>query len=663
METIIKYLKLVLKFIGKTINLVLKITLALSIIIAVFLLIFGVIVWYYWDHNYKDYVNEIVDNMSITDFELDEKQEVYYSDGSLMLSYAPSLHERVSSPAAITDVIKNVTLAAEDERFYEHNGVDLKSIGRALVANFKSSGNVQGASTITQQLVKLTYLTSEKSYDRKIKEALIAIQVEKKFNKDQILLLYLNRGYFGNGIYGIADASQYYFSKSYKDLGYNEAATLIAILNSPSNLEPIKHFEANQNRKDRILKIAGVPSASVTLNVQNGYSETYQYPEEGIGCVSYIQELIKTNEIKDTEVYTTINKDLQIKVEQMVDELKDPLQAAVVVIDNNTGKVITIVGGKSTGDIFSLNRAFQSPRQSGSSIKPLLDYGVIFDTYAIDTTFEVVDKGGKGMPKNSSGGHIGRCTIKKAATKSINTVAYRLYCYLVDDGVVPLDYLKEMGFSHITDDDYNYKAVSIGGFTYGVTALEMASGYATLANAGLYREPTALADIDSEPVAVYSPVAAYWTTDLLSEVAKSGTARRLKVKVPISCKTGTTNNNKDAWLCGYTRDYTIAVWCGADNKNQSYSVKSSGEVLDIFQGILDSLELVDEPIYTEEEATFITDYSEDSRRDPQGLEDYFNELSPKPVPTPEIPVIPVPEIPVPTEPTIQVLDEFGNPVP
>lgn len=652
-------LKTALKIIGRIINLALKVILWLLVIFIIIGVVFGVIGLYYWEHNYKDYVENVVNNMSIEDFKLDEKQTIYYSDGSVMLTYAPEVNEIIPDERDITDVIKKVTLSAEDERFYEHNGIDIRSIARAAVANFRSNGNIQGASTITQQLVKLTYLSSEKSYDRKIKEALISLAVEKKITKDQILLLYLNRGYYGNGIYGIADASQFYFSKSYKDLNYNEAATLVAILNSPSNLEPINHYKANQDRKERILKIAGVPNTKTELNVQHGYGKTYSYPNEGIGCISYIQELIKKNEITDSNVQTTIDKDLQIKIEQMVDGLKEPLQASAVVIDNETGKVIAIVGGKSTGDIVSLNRAYQSPRQTGSSIKPLLDYGVIFDTYAIDTTFEVVDKGGKGMPKNSSGGHIGRCTIKKAATKSINTVAYRLYCYLVDDGVVPLKYLEQMGFTHLTETDYSAKAVSIGGFTYGATVLEMASGYATLANAGLYREPTALVDVTPEPVPVYSAIAAYWTTDLLSDVAKSGTARRLKVNVPISCKTGTTNNNKDAWLCGYTRDYTIAVWCGADNRNEIYSVKSSGEVLDIFQGILDNLELTDEPIYLEDEANFLLN-SEEIRKDPEELKNYFNTLSPKPTPVPQ-PVIP--EIPAPTEPIFQVLDEFGNIVP
>lgn len=678
MVTFIDGLKVVFKIFDKAFWKFMRGFLWFLIFLIFLILLSSAIGFYFWEHNYKDEVTQIVDNMSVKDFKLNEKQTIYYSDGSVMLTYAPDTDEVVESTEDITEVLRTITLAAEDERFYDHHGVDYKSIIRAFITNFKSKDTVQGASTITQQLVKLSYLSSEKSYDRKIKEILISLEVERRFSKDEILLLYLNRGYFGNGMYGIADASQFYFSKSYKELNYNEAATLIGILNSPSNLEPICHFDANQNRKERILNIADKPITDVALNIQIDYGKAYSYSSEGIGCVSYIEDLIKSNEITDTDVKTTIDRDLQITVENKINSLKDPLQAAAVVIDNESGKVITIVGGKSTGDIFSLNRAYQSARQTGSSIKPLLDYGVIFDTYAIDTSFEVVDKGGKGMPKNSSGGHIGRCTIKKAATKSINTVAFRLYSYLLDDGVEPLEYLEQMNFAHITDTDYKAKAVSIGGFTYGATVLEMASGYAALANAGLYRKPTALSSVIVEPEPVYSPIAAYWTTDLLSDVAKTGTARRLKVNVPISCKTGTTNDNKDAWLCGYTRDYTIAIWCGADNNNEKYSVKSSGEVLDIFQTILDSVDLVNEPIYSEDEANFILN-SEDYRRDPEGLEEYFNTLSPKRayVPTPVVPEVPIPQVPqeipvptpevvtppvpeVPQEPTVQVFDEAGN---
>lgn len=645
----------------------------LSYLIAFILWAIGFVAILYgiWFLGNKDELTNIYNNISISDFQLREKQTIYYSDGNIMLTYAPDVYETITTPNEITDVIRDVTLSAEDERFYKHHGVDYKAIIRAAVANLKSGGNVQGASTITQQLVKLTYLNNEKSYERKLKEIFLARKVEKKLSKDEILMLYLNKSYYGNGIYGIADASQFYFSKSYKDLNYNEAATLIAIVNRPSDLEPINHFTNNQKRKSRILEIAGVQNQIIELNVQHDYGKTYTYTEEGSSCISYIQELIKNNNISGDNISTTIDRNLQIKIESIVNSLKEPLQASVAVIDNSNGKVIAIVGGKSTGDIFTLNRAYQSPRQTGSSIKPLLDYGVIFDNYAIDTTFEVVDKGGKDMPKNSNGTHIGRCTIKKAATNSINTVAFRLYSYLLDDGVVPLDYLKDMNFKHITDGDYEHKAVSIGGFDYGATVLEMASGYATLANAGLYREPTALKSTQSEPIYVYSPIAAYWTTDLLSDVAQTGTAKRLKVNVPISCKTGTTNNNKDAWLCGYTKDYSIAVWCGADNKNESYSVKSSGEALDIFQGVLDSLELVDEPIYSEDEKNFILN-GEDYRKDPEDLTKYFNELSPKYIPQPAveptidpnaIPQEPVPPVvEQPQEPIVQVLDEFGNPV-
>lgn len=639
------------------------------IVLVIFILtaILGITGYVYYVSTYKGYVDSIVNNMTYDDFNLDINKKYYYDDGSLMLLYSPYQLEKIESVADLTDEIKYTTIAAEDERFYDHNGVDLKSITRALVADLKARDNVQGASTITQQLVKLTYLSSEKSIDRKIKEALISIEVEKKFTKNEILVAYLNRVCFGNGIYGIADASEYYFSKSFKDLTYDEAASLIAIVNSPSNLEPIEHYENNQGRKNRILKIIGgddveLHDTAFTININ--YGSSYQYSDYANSCISYIMYLMENDEelTDKSEIKTTINKSLQSDIEDMVNDLREPLQASATVIDNRTGKVIAIVGGKTTDTVFGLNRAFQSPRQTGSSIKPLLDYGVVLDSYDIDPDFEVADVGGKGIPKNSDGYHRGRLPIRKAVTKSVNTVAFRLYSFMVDDGLEPLSYLEKMNFSHLAEQDYRAKAVSIGGFTYGATTLEMASGYATLANKGVYRTPTALEDIEPEETTVYSPLGAYYTTDALSDVAYHGTARKLNPKFPLSCKTGTTNNGKDAWLCGYTKDYSIAVWVGADNYNEKYSVKSSGEVLEIFKGILNDLNPVDEPIYSDLDVALITNRSY-TRRDPSDLEEYFNKLCPKkkaePTPDPNIypntglPIVPVTPVPPVTPPVEQ----------
>lgn len=609
-----------------------------TIVIVLFILILLIIGFYfYYQVNYKDYVDEVVENMSYEDFVLQDNQTLYFSNGEQMLLYSPYQKETITSTSEITDVIRNTTLAAEDERFYSHNGVDIKSIIRAAISNLTSS-NVQGASTITQQLTKLTYLSNEKTYDRKIKEIFIAMGVEERLDKDEILMLYLNRVYFYNGVYGIADASRFYFNKSYKDLTYDEAASLIAIINSPTKLDPINHYEDNQARKNRIIEnINRLYDMDISTNVDTvfdineEYNDTYTYSTDTTGAISYVLYDIEQNSLEDaSEITTTIDYDLQVYIESLVDELNDPLEAAVVVIDNNTGKVLAIDGSKSSedgGSIYSLNRAYQSPRQTGSSIKPLLDYGVVFDNYDIDTSFEVYDTGGTNIPSNSNNTHLGKITIKKAVTNSVNTIAFRLYSYMVDDGIVPLTYLEKMNFSYLDEKDYSALAVSIGGFTYGATALEMASGYATLANSGIYRQPTAIADLDTDEVRVYSPLAAYLTTDALSEVAIYGTAKKLNPSVPLSCKTGTTNDNKDAWLCGYTKDYSIAIWVGADSSNESYSVKSSGEVLTMFKSILEYLDPVNEPIYSDEEVEEITSRSY-TRRDSTDLSDYFKALMP-----------------------------------
>ena len=639
-------------------------------IILLLLMIFSIVSFYiYYQINYKKFVNDILDNMSYSDFVLENNQTVYFSNGKEMILYSPYQKEVISNSSEITEVIRKTVLAAEDERFYKHHGIDTRSIIRAAISNL-TSNNTQGASTITQQLVKLTYLSNEKTYDRKIKEIFISLAVEKRMSKDEILLAYLNRVYFYNGIYGIADASEFYFGKSYKNLTYDEAASLIAIINSPTRLDPINNYESNQLRKDRILTNLNriydldlIVGTNTQFSINDSGNDKYVYDKNTTGAITYVLNDIKENSLENNkEIYTTIDYDLQVYIESLIDELNDPLQAAITIIDNNTGKVIAIDGSKSSedeGSISALNRAFQSPRQSGSSIKPLLDYGVIFDNYDIDTDFEVYDTGGNNIPKNSNGKHLGKITIKKAVTNSVNTIAFRLYSFMKDDGITPLSYLEEMNFSHLDEKDYDALAVSIGGFTYGVTSLEMASGYAALANNGIYIAPTAIVDLKTERKQVYSPIAAYLTTDALSEVATKGTAKKLNPDIPLSCKTGTTNNNKDAWLCGYTRDYTIAIWVGADNYNEDYSVKSSGEVLNMFKSILDYLEPVDEEIYTEEEISNILSYNNHPRKNPEKLKEYFEDLIPY---TP--PVVVQDDTPqeVPQEPVITVVPETTPPV-
>lgn len=634
------------------------------IIVILFLIISSIIGFYiYYQINYKEFVDTIVENSEYTDFKLQENQTIYFSNGEEMLVYSPYQKETITNTSDITNVIRNTTLAAEDERFYSHNGIDYKSIGRAFISNINSSTSTQGASTITQQLIKLTYLSNEKTYDRKIKEIFISLGLEKKYSKDEILMAYLNKVYFYNGVYGIADASRFYFNKSYKELNYDEAASLIAIINSPTKLDPINNYTNNQSRKNRILEnlnrlynLKLDTTIETQFNINDDYNNKYTYNKNTTGAISYVLNDINTNSFENnSQIYTTIDYDLQIYIEALVDELEDPLQSSIVIIDNNTGKVLAIDGSKSNednGSISALNRAFQSPRQTGSSIKPLLDYAVLFDNYDIDTSFEVYDTGGSNIPKNSNGTHLGKITIKKAVTNSVNTVAFRIYSYMIDDGITPLVYLENMNFSYLDEKDYTANAVSIGGFTYGATTLEMASGYATLANNGIYRNPTAISDINSEEIQIYSPIAAYLTTDALLDVAINGTAKKLNPSIPLACKTGTTNNNKDAWLCGYTKDYTIAIWVGADDYNEDYSVKSSGQVLNMFKSILNYLDPIDKEIYTDEEASYILSHNNHPRKFSNDLSEYFKDLIPYTPPVIEQPTIPE-EIPI--EPNVEVI--------
>ncbi len=526
----------------------------------------------------------------------------------------------------IPQFVVDAMLVTEDKKFFEHNGVDYFANVRAAIALIKHKGKItQGASTITQQLARNVFLTHKVTYERKVGEIFIAQELERKYSKTQIMEYYLNGIYFANGHYGIQAAAKAYFGKGAESLSMSQLAFLCAIPNNPTLYDPLTNMDNTMKRRDRILKqmyddekisLADYTKATgetITLKrtktTKNSSVETYVYycairtlmKEAGFEFRTQFdskEDKEAYDEAYDAmygsyqkalysqgyRIYTSIDMAKQKQLQTALDEeLKDftevneegvyQMQGAAVCIDNDTGKVVAIVGGRSQ-DLrgYTLNRAYQSFRQPGSSIKPLVVYTPSFERDYTPAS-NVVDKYSKDGPKNSGNTYLGNIKLQKAIEKSINTVAWKLFEELTPkEG---LSYLLDMNFARITERDY-VPAASLGGLTNGVSPLEMAAGYEALENDGIYREPTCIVKItdaedqqlagdDVQTRQVYKTNAARMMTEALTGVIKNGTARGLGLSNTISAgKTGTTNDKKDGWFVGYTPYYTTSVWVGYD---------------------------------------------------------------------------------------------------
>ncbi|MDE6312929.1 MAG: PBP1A family penicillin-binding protein [Lachnospiraceae bacterium] len=582
----------------------------------------------YWTTSvqlYKD-AKTMVENSDREDFAAYKSSIVYDDQGEIIKLVKNERFQIYLSIDNIPQMAKDAIISIEDKKFYEHNGIDLKAITRAAVALVKKDSITQGGSTITQQLSRNIFLTHTVSWERKVEEIFISLRLEKIYSKDDILEFYLNNVYFSNGYYGIEAASTGYFNKSCNELNLSEIAFLCAIPNSPTMYNPRNNLENTLKRRNRILdemfedgKITAqqcqeakdytitldnmeVKSAGTYVDSYVNYCATRALMEkdgfvfqnkfdsdeaESAYKKSYQESYDRWSEQLVSggyRIYTTINRDMEEKLQAAVDEnmysfvtKQDDgvynVQAAATCIDNDTGKVKAIVGGRTQEDInASFNRAYQSKRQPGSSIKPLLVYAPALEKgYSANSSLKDVKT--EDGPSNSGDVYSGSISLRSAVEKSRNAAAWNLYKAITPS--FGLEYLYNMEFSGITKEDYNL-STALGGFTSGFSTVEMASGYATLENNGLYRTPTCIDKIldangnvviDSVGVQrqVYSEKTAKDMTDILKGVLTRGTGvkRRLK-NITAAAKTGTTNENKDGWFCGYTAYYTTAVWVGFD---------------------------------------------------------------------------------------------------
>lgn len=497
-----------------------------------------------------------------------------------------------------TDELKPVTcgafIAAEDNRFYNHGGIDVYRVFGAAWADIKAGGFVQGASTISQQLIKLSHLSSEKTIDRKLEETALALRLEKCFDKNEILEMYLNYVYFGGGFYGIETAALGYFGVHAKELSAAQSAQLAGILKSPSSYAPHIDPEASLNRRNHILGLMKeqgcideeeyASAINEEVELKNGIPDmksalidrAVKEAAEKIGTEQ--EELLNGG----YSIYTSINVGITEKCSELINDPSlipsDKAQAAIVVI-GDCGNIEAMIGGRGEQDGEGINRAVDMERQPGSLIKPLLVYAPAVELYGYSAATVLKDERksfGDYSPRNSDDKYFGNVTLREAVARSLNVPAVEV---LSDIGVSSgISFASALGVSF--ENEAPGLPLALGGFTHGVSPIEMAGAYSAFANEGVYIEPAAVVRIeDRYGNVVYSRELsgrrvmsrenAFLLTSMLQSAANEGTAKRLaSTGLPLAAKTGTSideNGVRDAWCAAFSTDHTAVIWMGMDS--------------------------------------------------------------------------------------------------
>ncbi|MDR2515100.1 MAG: transglycosylase domain-containing protein [Christensenellaceae bacterium] len=538
-----------------------------------------------------------------------EAAKLFARDGSEV--FIPSLPPARRDYSALPAYVRQVFVAAEDRRFYAHAGIDVIRVFGSLLANVKSGSLAQGASTITQQVVKNKLLYADKTYQRKFLEAIYALQIEQDYSKDQILDLYLSSSYFGKGAYGLEEAAKAYFSKAPEDLSLTEAAALAAALKAPSSYAPHISEEKNKQRRDRILRdmaadgyisedearraIAAPLRLSAPLRRMNMISWFADAAFEEAAEILKISfdELISGG----YQVHSTMDAALQSGMGRLFeDEALFPpaaedgtnAQAAAVALESATGSVLAMIGGREYTVEHGFNRASAMRRQPGSALKPIVVYTPALERRLITPISEIWDQPtnfGDYRPANYGGVYRGWVSLRTAAALSLNIPSVQMLEMIgVQAG---LNSMRAFGL----EPDANDKGLSlaVGSLTKGLSPLQLCNAYAALADNGRFRKAhfvNAIYGPDGQLLYLYSPplpsqaaepAAAYVTTSLLQSAAAWGTASQLStLQIPIAAKTGTVDYgnglNRDAWCAAYTPEISVTVWMGFDKTDAQHAL-------------------------------------------------------------------------------------------
>jgi penicillin-binding protein 1A len=535
---------------------------------------------------------------------------IYASDGKTVLAVLRGSENRIVVDSdQISPVMKQAIVAVEDRRFWEHRGVDIQGMARAVWADIRSQDLVQGGSTITQQFVKNQYTQQERTVSRKLKEAALAWQLEQRWSKDRILTAYLNTIYFGNGAYGIEMAARVYFDKHAKDLTLPESALLAGLPASPGAYDPAANPGAAKVRRTTVLRLM----LEQGLITATDYREADEAPlpraeEIGLpgdkGRVGHFAEYVKQQLVPyygsgkvfggGLKVYTSIDLELQRIAHEAIEKwLPDPEgpSAALVAIDPRDGRVLAMYGGESFKKS-QFNLAVQGQRQTGSSFKPFVlatavEQG-ISPSSVLTSEPTVINLGDKlWAVHNYEGAYLGPIDIEEATIHSDNSVYAQLTAQVGPKNVA--DMAHRLGITRPLED---YFAIGLG--VEAVSPLEMARAFATLANGGervdgsvLGNEPRAVLRVedgsrtdsnDADPKKVVDSNDAAIVNSILQEVVTEGTGTRAALDDrPVAGKTGTTENYGDAWFVGYTPQLVVAVWVGYADRLQPMETEFRGD--------------------------------------------------------------------------------------
>ena len=495
----------------------------------------------------------------------------------------------------LSEKTKNAFICAEDKRFYSHNGIDYIRIGGALISNIKSKSFSEGASTISQQLIKNTLLTNEKTIKRKLKEIKLSRALEKKYSKNEILELYLNNIYFGNGNYGIENASIYYFGKSAKDLTIAESALLASTINAPGIYNIQNNTEKAIERRNLILNLMKSQNKITTeeyeksinepanLNITNLPNNNFMFNEILDEACKILN--ITENEInhKKIEIFTNYDSSLSNNISNIIKnnyQIIENHNIATIVINNESNTIVSVYGNSKT---------LSSKKQPGSTIKPLLVYAPAIESELITPSTKILDEEiniNNYAPTNADNNFHGYVTAKECLKNSYNIPAVKL---LNEVGVENAkNFAKKLSVEF--DENDNHLALALGGFRKGTTLKQLADAYTSFANQGYFKESKYITEIKLNNKTIYKKnnsktkvmkeETSYQITDMLIETSRTGTAKKLKdLNYQIASKTGTvgkvnSTDNSDTYCICYTKDHTIITYIGDETLSKNINGSS-----------------------------------------------------------------------------------------
>ncbi|MFZ4452319.1 transglycosylase domain-containing protein [Salibacterium aidingense] len=579
--------------------------------------------------------------------------EIYDQNGEEVTQLQAGENRDLIDIADLPEHAKSAFVAVEDVRFYDHFGVDIQRMFGALAANFTEGFGAEGASTITQQVVKNAFLSPDKTITRKVQEQYLAIRLEQQYSKEQILEMYLNLIYFEQGAYGIGEAASIYFNKSVDELTIEDAALLAAIPRRPNHYEPIQNPETAKERRNMIINLMAEhdfiskeeadQAKAVNINEQIDYNPT----QEGVVYDSFMTHVqkeledvdgISSNELYSAglKIYTTLDTEAQEYAEEVIQTNQhisnypdnEDFQVGFTLLDTETGAIKAMVGNRQSRDVAKgFNYASNGSAQPGSTIKPLLDYGPAIEYNQWSTYHQLVDEphtyteNGDNQIQNYSGTYRGSVSMREALIDSINVPAVKA---LQQTGLEQAgEFARGLG---LPLENVN-PAAALGGVNPGFSSLEMAGAYAAFGNEGTYSEPYAVRSIEfrdgremtleHDSRQAMNDYTAYMITDMLKDVVDEGTGTGANIpSLPLAGKTGTTNftesehqqygipagGDPDVWFAGYTPRYTAAIWTGfSGNRGENYLINGESNIAkEIFRLVMGNVsEGVDTPDFTQ----------------------------------------------------------------